>query len=1030
MQRDDRSSGTTDVRLYYSQSFAYEVATSGVALLIVLCVQLFWPAQFFLHLFQAHGANLIFELGLTILHAAWMLANLLLFYQFIATTLRFVEPDARRLMRDRYTADTAMPRDLARRLTQALYLTAPRALFGEDALKEGPNIQFGFGSYLLSKAATEIELGFHRPARLFDVRMGPLGFVLRRWRTRVQAGPVGPDARLTGRKWDGELNIPHSFESQFDGPTAWLLREGHTGLNGWERFLVRLCFRFVRTERAARDPLTPNDFMGDLTDRLAGQIDRRAVSGVSSALKELVAYHAFILATQDTVTAAGEAINLAQIGGVLGFDRPDQSWISLYRRIYFAAVDKMDAEPEIIDRLGYVARSLVPPDARAVSPAIVTTLLDLGYFEVVALEAWLARRTTVEHGATEEAQPRLVLAGADRRTYERALIGFIGAWESTLQTASTAYKWRESGSGTDAVQWASRSKSWPFIQAHLHACAYFFALAVWNEDEMGADRYRDMFLRWLNPFYDELRNDFAYRHPEFLLPSEVFGQEWAAVAEIARAFSRGVPGRVSPKSVTGVALRTAHDDALVISAAIVLSWAVEGNQSTDITSRQAFSLLQRTILVDQGSTLLTGVQQVSPFWVALSLLLKTSVGSRFENDASYAASLNGLVDRLSTMSERRIVSGRIFSSWGAGGVDKLRPFLLAVMAANFPANDAATTAWWDWFIANSQILSEGDRSLRNLAFTLQSLANQVLPEGQGDVFDRALSILSVGADLAAQRAAVRSFLNGFGERLAALRSERLRAADVDRAKLSIFRDALRRELLAQGPLLTAFHSYDIRRSVMHGTTMQTHNFGYVDKAMLITQAMSDTSPEDFAEITVSDEREYLAQHVWRAFWALPRKTIAFDLAFPPVARWQALLAAKDAVGPRPTLLVPWEPFADELMQWMYRQDPPGDFLIEHIDGMPDGGGTGYVGTIDGVHVLAMNGLDHAVLYSGEALRAIVYHLLPDLDDVVDLSLIEAANPAESRFEIRTAQNLDWSDAQIVEFRWQNSEDIDAPDGSA
>jgi hypothetical protein len=79
MQRDDRSSGTTDVRLYYSQSFAYEVATSGVALLIVLCVQLFWPAQFFLHLLQAHGANLTFELGLTILHAAWMLANLLLF---------------------------------------------------------------------------------------------------------------------------------------------------------------------------------------------------------------------------------------------------------------------------------------------------------------------------------------------------------------------------------------------------------------------------------------------------------------------------------------------------------------------------------------------------------------------------------------------------------------------------------------------------------------------------------------------------------------------------------------------------------------------------------------------------------------------------------------------------------------------------------------------------------------------------------------------------------------------------------------
>ena len=167
-----------------------------------------------------------------------------------------------------------------------------------------------------------------------------------------------------------------------------------------------------------------------------------------------------------------------------------------------------------------------------------------------------------------------------------------------------------------------------------------------------------------------------------------------------------------------------------------------------------------------------------------------------------------------------------------GGVDKLRPFLLAIMAAHFPASDAPITAWWDWFIANNQMLSDGDHSLRNLAFTLVSLANYVLPERHGDAFDKALSILNVSADLAAKRTAVRSLLDGLAERLATLRSERLRAARVDPAKLSIFRDALRRELLAQGPLLTAFHSYDIRQSNMRGTTMQTHSFGYLCRVEL------------------------------------------------------------------------------------------------------------------------------------------------------------------------------------------------------
>jgi hypothetical protein len=139
-QRDDRSSATSDVRLYYSESLAYEVVTSGVALLVVLCVQLFWPLQFALRLMQGRGQNPIFELILTILHALWMVANILLFYQFMRTTLSFVEPDARIRMRDRYTADTALPRDIAKRLLQAFYMSAPQTLFGKETLSEGPSI--------------------------------------------------------------------------------------------------------------------------------------------------------------------------------------------------------------------------------------------------------------------------------------------------------------------------------------------------------------------------------------------------------------------------------------------------------------------------------------------------------------------------------------------------------------------------------------------------------------------------------------------------------------------------------------------------------------------------------------------------------------------------------------------------------------------------------------------------------------------------------------------------------------------------
>ena len=62
-QGDEGSSATTDVRLYYSESLTYEVVTSGVALSVILFVQLFWPGQFILHRVQGHGQDATFELG-------------------------------------------------------------------------------------------------------------------------------------------------------------------------------------------------------------------------------------------------------------------------------------------------------------------------------------------------------------------------------------------------------------------------------------------------------------------------------------------------------------------------------------------------------------------------------------------------------------------------------------------------------------------------------------------------------------------------------------------------------------------------------------------------------------------------------------------------------------------------------------------------------------------------------------------------------------------------------------------------------
>lgn len=1032
-QRNDGASATTDVRLYYSESLAYEAVTSGVALALVLCIQLFWPGQFGLHYFQRHvekltlleGRAQTFELALTTVHALWMVLNLLLFYRFIVTTLRFVEPDARKRMRDRFTADTALPDDLSKRLLQALYLTAPQSLIGKEALEAGPAVHFGLGAYFLERATTEIETRFRTPSLLVDVRMRPLGIALRSWHRRVRITQSAEDRPSVGRKmWKGEINVPVSLASECDGATAWVLREGPVALSWWERWLIKWSFVFRPLAATPGSQLTPDDFMEELTDKLIGQIEKSALSGFRFALDELVSYHSFILATQDTVDEQGTPLNLAQIGGAHVFERPDQGWVRLYRRVYFAAVDKISSEAAFIERLGHVAQRLIPSDARNVSAAVVTTLLDVGVYEAVALEDWVTRHTTVEVADGGKAEPRLVLAGSDQRAYERVVINFVGAWESLLQSASIVYKWRESERLSASEQWSAHTRAWPYLRTHLYATAYFFALAVWNEDETGATRYRDMLLRWLTPFYAELQAAYAFHHTEFLSP-DICDLAWEQALRAGRAFLQHSFHEATCTNVMGIALRAAHDDVLILSAAVVLSWHVNGGLSTDIGHREASAILQRQLIEGEGSTILTAhVRPAGPFWMALAALIRGALRS-WREEHSYSAGLDELVRQLSGMAARRIVPGRIYSTSGSDGVDTLRSFLLAVMGAYFPSGQTDRAAWLDWFVANDEVFKDGDRSVRGVIYDAETLGRLIEGGAANEDFDKALRSLDPTVDCAARRVELKSFLGALSQRLANLRLDRLRAMAVDPAKIERIRGAIREALLTRGPEVVLFHDVEIRRGAAKSAEFRVHTFGEIDKGQLVSPDMSSASVDDLRSITVQIEREYLARSVWHEFFGRQRESCTLDMSASPVDRWRAILDQAPRVGARPTLLVPYVPFAEEISTWMYLRDRPQEFNVERLPDMPSGGGVGYVGTINGVHVYQLNELsDRVILCSGHSLRTITYLPLPDADDVVDIALEEGEDPQKSRFRIRTAQVLDWSTDPILEFTWlpEQSED--------
>jgi hypothetical protein len=549
----------------------------------------------------------------------------------------------------------------------------------------------------------------------------------------------------------------------------------------------------------------------------------------------------------------------------------------------------------------------------------------------------------------------------------------------------------------------------------LHDTAYFFALAVWNEDEIGAVRYRDMLLRWLTPFYAELQTAHVFRHPEFL-PLDLLDVDYGQAGQIGQAFRLHNFYDVTSNALYGMSLRTAHDDVLILSAALVLSWGVQRRQSSDIGSREATAILQRELIAGEGSTLVTA-RPTSPFWTSLAVLLRGSLAPWLQ-ERTYSATLNELVRRLGGMTERRVVPGRVYSSWGADGVDKLRPFLLAIMAAHFQTNEVERTTWLDWFVANNQIFKGGDHSIRAVIYEVQTLARLIEEGAQNDDFDGALSTLVPTVGVAARRAELKSFLDAIAQRLTNQRIERLRTTAVDPANIDRVRNALRTALLKRGPEVFPFHGFEIQRGVSVTTDARVHTLGGIDKGQFVSPPMSDMSLDDILSMTVDIERDYLAGEVWREFFARPREEHSLDISVPAANRWRVILDQAPRVGPRPTLLVPYEPFGEEISSWTYLRDRPQEFNVEHVADMPSGAGAGYVGTIDGLHVYQLNGLSNrAILCSGRCLRSVTYQLLSDRNDLVDVSLEEGENPERSEFRMRTAQVVDWSNDPILEFTW-------------
>ena len=248
-----RENSSTDVKVYYHESLSFEVVASSIALLGILCAQLFWPLQTLLFWLGLDIASPIFEAGLLGFHLSWLLLNLAGLAHFITTTFDFVQQSEREFLRNSYTANVIQPMEMTKRLREHCYSLASTELDGNDdkADEEQPSAAFGFE--FGTPYDVELTSGFSHPKALRDVRMTWVLWVMRRWATRCTVAATNNPKATNEGLWQQSPKIwftPH-LDGTLKGKQDWCRRRGGVPLDRIEKFVLRQAFCFQRIDENA-----------------------------------------------------------------------------------------------------------------------------------------------------------------------------------------------------------------------------------------------------------------------------------------------------------------------------------------------------------------------------------------------------------------------------------------------------------------------------------------------------------------------------------------------------------------------------------------------------------------------------------------------------------------------------------------------------------------------------------------------------------------------------------------------------------
>lgn len=501
----------------------------------------------------------------------------------------------------------------------------------------------------LGKAEVTIQLS--KQKFLADVDLRTLNFVIEKWKKRnTRTGEEGFNSQAP------TLIFSLSPNEKYKGEVVLCRINGNaTGLTSVEQYAVKKAFKF-RSRIKVAPKLDSKKSLAVLTEQTVLAIQQRDEQGFEEAFDYLRDFHLLLLKLGE-IEDAGKAINYAVMESSW-FGSLHNDWARLYKDIFEASANALDDNIDYFKRCSYTAYYLAPGILESKSYTGLDSVLQMQSYLWFRLNEWWETncdKLSILHGNGNPAE----LKPPNSKKHYEALKGFIEGWEHLHRYVLSRHAERH-------TEWASYKNLLSAFNEHLKDSLLYLAKSVITGNQTAAYYWADYLLRW-NTNSQPMQQNTGYWHindaQKIIISPTLLESAWPEVEANLKQFSRFPDQSISPQLVFDMILQNYWQDCCLILSAYLLNWSVDSGVPSRALSTEVIRRLLKGITVDDGSTHGKTIF-IENYHDYLTSFLRRHAYHRW-NRSSYGSWLDGIARNINNLTERDMMSGRIYTSSGS-----------------------------------------------------------------------------------------------------------------------------------------------------------------------------------------------------------------------------------------------------------------------------------------------------------------------------------------------------------------------------